>query len=85
MLQLIEEFIGKRLSNGQPYIKAFAVAFVKTHIEGDSKYLSYLTASYAKDISSPKIDFKVIRSLELKALEQEYEDMLTVILPTINQ
>ena len=90
---IIEEFvlkdtathIGKRLSNGQSYIKAFAVAFIKAHIEGDSKYLSYLSASYARNISSSKIDFNVIRSLDLELLEREYDDSLRVILPTIKQ
>ena len=54
---IIEEFvlkdtathIGKRLANGQPYIKAFAVAFVKAHIDRDSEYLPYLDAAYARN------------------------------------
>ena len=79
---IIEEFVGKRLADGQPYIKAFAVAFIKAHVEQDSEYLSYLTASYAQNISSDELDFSVIRSLNLQLLEEEYSDVLPVILPT---
>ena len=82
---IIEEFVGKRLADGQPYIKAFAVAFVKAHVEKDSEYLSYLTASYAQDISSDELDFSLIRSLDIQSLEQEYSDILPVILPTLEQ
>ena len=82
---IIEEFVGKRLANGQPYIKAFSVAFVKAHIEQDSEYLPYLTASYANKISTPEIDFQIIRSLDLKLLEEEFSDVLPVILPTLQQ
>ena len=80
---IVEEFVGKRLASGQPYIKAFSVAFVKAHIEQDSEYLAYLTASYANKISAPEIDFKIIRSLELKLLEEEFGDILPIILPTL--
>ena len=80
---IIEEFIGKRLANGQPYIKAFAVAFIKAYVEKDPQYLPYLSASYAQDISSKQLNFSVIRSLNLEPLEQEYSDILSVILPTI--
>ena len=79
---IIEEFVGKRLADGQPYIKAFAVAFIKAYVEKDSEYLSYLTASYAQDISTDELDFSVIRSLNLRSLEEEYSDILPVILPT---
>ena len=79
---IIEEFVGKRLADGQPYIKAFAVAFIKAHVEQDSEYLSYLTASYARDISTDELDFSLIRSLNLRSLEEEYSDILPVILPT---
>ena len=80
---IIEEFVGKRLADGQPYIKAFAVAFIKAHVEQDSEYLPYLTASYARNISDSEIDFNIIRSLNLEPLEQEYSDVLPVILPTL--
>ena len=79
---IIEEFVGKRLADGQPYIKAFAVAFIKVHVEKNPEYLSYLTASYAQNISSDELDFSVIRSLNLQLLEEEYSDVLPVILPT---
>ena len=79
---VIEEFVGKRLADGQPYIKAFAVAFIKAHVEQDTEYLPYLTASYAQDISGDELDFSIIRSLNIQALEQEYSDILPVILPT---
>ena len=79
---IIEEFVGKRLADGQPYIKAFAVAFIKVHVEKNPEYLSYLTASYAQNISSDELDFSVIRSLNLQSLEEEYSDVLPVILPT---
>jgi len=82
---IIEEFVGKRLADGQPYIKAFAVAFIKTHVEQDSEYLSYLTASYARDISTEDIDFSVIRDLNIESLEREYSDLLPVILPTLEE
>ena len=89
---VIEEFvlkdtathIGKRLADGKPYIKAFTVAFVKAYVEEDSEYLSYLTASYARNISDSKVDFNVIRSLDLESLERKYQDILPVILPTLN-
>ena len=80
---IIEEFVGKRIGDGQPYIKAFVVAFVKVHIEGDSEYLPYLDASYAQNISNEQLDFSVIRSLDLESLEREYSDILPVILPTL--
>ena len=80
---VIEEFVGKRIGDGQPYIKAFAVAFVKAHIEGDLAYSPYLNASYAQNISNKQLDFSVIQSLDLKSLEQEYDDVLPVILPTL--
>ena len=82
---IIEEFIGKRLANGRPYIKAITVAFIKSHVEQDSTYLPYLTASYAQDISTTELDFSLIRSLNIKPLEQEYSDILPVILPTIDK
>ena len=82
---IIEEFVGNRLANGQPYIKAFSVAFVKAHIEQDSEYLPYLTASYANKISVLKIDFQIIRSLDIKSLEKKFENILPVILPTLKQ
>ena len=82
---IIEEFIGQRISSSQLYIKAFAVAFVKAHIEQDAEYLSYLTAAYARDISNSEIDFNVIRSLDIEPLEREYDEILPVVLPTINQ
>ena len=81
---IIEDFTGKRLSNGQPYIKAFTVAFIKAHIERNSEFLPYLTSSYARNISSSEIDFNVVRSLDLELLEQDYNDILPVILPTLN-
>ena len=77
--------IGKRLANGQPYIKAFAVAFIKAHVEQDSEYLPYLTASYAQNISSDEIGFSVIQSLNIQPLEREYSDILPVILPTLEK
>lgn len=80
---IVEEFVGKRLANGQSYIKAFAIAFIKTHIEGDAEYSAYLTASYAKNISSSELDFNVVRSLDLESLEQEFSEVLPVILPTL--
>ena len=84
---IIEEFTGKRLvSNGQSYIKAFATAFVKTHIEEDPEYAVYLTASYAQSISSSELDFRVVRSIRyenLETLEKEYEEVLPIILPTL--
>ena len=80
---VIEEFVGRRIGDGQSYIKAFAVAFVKAHIEGDLAYLPYLNASYAQNISNKQLDFSVIRSLDLKSLEQEYSEVLPVILPTL--
>ena len=80
---IIEEFVGKRIADAQPYIKAFSVAFVKVHIEGDSEYLPYLDASYAQNISNEQLDFSVIRSLDLESLEREYDDILPVILPTL--
>ena len=82
---IIEEFVGNRLANGQPYIKAFSVAFVKAHIDRDSEYLPYLTASYANKISVLKIDFQIIRSLDIKSLEKKFENILPVILPTLKQ
>ena len=82
---IIEEFVGKRLANGQPYIKAFTIAFIKVHLEQDSEYQSYLTASYARDISTPELDFSLIRSLNIEALEQEYSEILPVILPTLKK
>ena len=80
---VIEEFVGQRIGDGQPYIKAFAVAFVKVHIEGNSEYLPYLDASYAQNISNKQLDFSVIRSLNLESLEREYDDVLPAILPTL--
>lgn len=56
---IVEEFVGKRLADGKPYIKAFAVAFIKAHVEEDAEYLSYLTAAYARDISDSEVDFNV--------------------------
>ena len=82
---IVEEFVGKRLANGKPYIKAFAVAFVKAHVERDSSYLPYLSASYARDISTTELDFSLIRSLNLKSIEREYSDILPVILPTLEK
>ena len=81
---IIEEFVGKRIADGQPYIKAFTVAFVKAHIEEDSEYLPYLDASYAQNLSNEQLDFSVIRSLNLESLEREYDDVLPVILPTLD-
>lgn len=80
---IIEEFIGKRLVNGQSYIKAFAVAFVKAHVERDTTYLPYLSATYAREISDPEIDFNIIRSLDITSLEKEFNEVLPVILPTL--
>ena len=80
---IVEEFVGKRLASGQSYIKAFVVAFVKAHVEQDSKYLSYLTASYAQEISSKQLDFSIVRSLELEPLEREFIEALPIILPTL--
>ena len=80
---IIEEFVGKRLASGQPYIKAFCVAFVKAHIEKDSEYLPYLSSSYARNISSSEIDFNVVRSLKIELLNSEFGDVLPVILPTL--
>lgn len=80
---IIEEFVGKRMASGQSYIKAFAVAFVKAHIEQYAEYLPYLSASYAKDISSKQLDFDLIRSLNLKMLKQEYSDILPTIMPSL--
>ena len=82
---IIEEFVGKRLADGRPYIKAFAVAFIKVHVEQDSDYLSYLTASYARDISTDELEFSLIRSLNIQPLEQKYSEILPVILPTLDQ
>ena len=81
---IVEEFVGKRLADGKPYIKAFVVAFIKAYVEEDSEYLSYLTASYARNLSDSEVDFNVIRDLDLESLEREYEDILPVILPTLN-
>lgn len=80
---IIEEFVGKRLSNGRDYIKAFTVAFVKVHIEQDAEYLPYLTASYAQDLSDKELNFSVIRLLNLEQLERKFVDILPVILPTL--
>ena len=80
---VVEEFVGKRLAGGQSYIKAFTLAFVKAHVEQDSEYLSYLTASYAREISDEQVDFSVVRSLKLEALEQEFNEALPIILPTL--
>ena len=77
---VIEKLVGGRRSNSsRPNVKAFAVAFIKAYIEQDPEYLSYLTASYAQDISSSEINFKIIRSLDLESLEQEYSDTLDLL------
>lgn len=80
---IIEEFVGKRLADGKPYIKAFAVAFIKAHLEHNSEYRSYLTAAYGRNISNEQFNFSLIKSLDLELLEQEYADILPVILPTL--
>ena len=81
---VVEEFVGRRLGGGQPYVKAFAVAFIKAHLAGDSSYFPYLTAAYARDLSDSEVDFNVVRSLDLEAIEAEYQDVLPVILPTLD-
>lgn len=82
---IIDELIsGSHFNSGRSCIKAFSVAFIKVYVEQDPEYLSYLTASYAKNISSPEDDFKIICSLDLESLEQEYSDILADILTTLN-
>lgn len=34
---IIKEFVGKRLADNLPHIKAFAVTLVKAHVEEDSE------------------------------------------------
>ena len=80
---IVEEFVGKRLSNGKPYVKAFAVAFIKAHVAKEEEYLSYLSTSYARNISSQKLNFKIIRSLSVKSIEEGYSDTLPFIVPSL--
>lgn len=80
---IVEELLGQRLTDGKPYIKAFTIAFIKAHLEQKSEYLSYLTASYAQDNSNEQLNFKVINSLDIELLEQEYNDILPLIFPSL--
>ena len=80
---LIEQLVGKSMVDDRPFVKAFVLAFVKTHIEEDPNYLPYLSASYARELSNSKSNLQIIRSLDLESIRQQHDDILSVILPTL--
>ena len=80
---LIEQLVGKRIADDRPFVKAFALAFVKTYIAEEPDYLPYLNAAYARRLSNSKSNFQIVRSLDLKAIRQQHDDILSVILPTL--
>ena len=80
---LIEQLFGKRMADGRPLVKAFVLAFVKTHIEENHDYSPYLDAAYARKLSNSESNFQIVRSLDMEPVRQQHNDTLSVVLPTL--
>jgi predicted dienelactone hydrolase len=71
--EAIPEFMrGPALEVGRSYQAALSVAFFQAHLVGDTRYLPYLSETYAKTISQPQLTLNIVRSLTSQQLEQAY-------------
>lgn len=60
---LPSKLIGDNPKQAQSYMKVLSLPFFQTHISGDSQYKAYLTAAYAKSISTNSMNLSLIQDL----------------------
>jgi predicted dienelactone hydrolase len=68
-LPLPPELIGPSPSNNRRYLKAFSLAFMRTHLQQQSRFQSFLTAQYARSISQDPLRIDLVRELDPPSLE----------------
>ncbi|MEM9926426.1 MAG: alpha/beta hydrolase [Cyanobacteria bacterium P01_D01_bin.50] len=60
---LPSELVGDNPKQAQSYMKVFSLPFFQAHVSGKSQYKSYLTAAYAKTISTKSMNLSLIQNL----------------------
>ncbi|MEB3217985.1 MAG: alpha/beta hydrolase [Nostocales cyanobacterium 94392] len=60
---LPSKLIGDNPKQAQSYMKVFSLPFFQTHVSGKSQYKPYLTAAYAKSISTNSMNLSLIQDL----------------------
>ncbi|MEO1375337.1 MAG: alpha/beta hydrolase [Cyanobacteria bacterium J06635_10] len=60
---LASELVGDNPKQAQSYMKVFSLPFFQAHVSGKSQYKPYLTAAYAKTISTKSMNLSLIQNL----------------------
>ncbi len=71
---LPSQIIGDNPAQARHYINALSLPFFQSYVNGSSKYLPYLNAAYAKNISSSKsVSLSLVQSLNSTELAQGFD------------
>jgi predicted dienelactone hydrolase len=60
---------GASAIESQGYLRLLSVAFFKTHLVQETGFADYLTSAYFANISTPKAQVSLLRSLEIEKIE----------------
>jgi len=69
-LPIPSEILGPELEVAKGYMRSLSTAFFKVHLAGQEDYASYLSASYAQQISQETLALTVLKNLTSEQLEQ---------------
>ena len=64
--------IGENAEIGRDYLKGLSIAFFEVYLRDNSEYKPYLSANYAKSISTNAMSLSLIQQLEPQNLEVNY-------------
>jgi predicted dienelactone hydrolase len=67
-LPLPPELIGPSPESNRRYLNALSLAFFRTHLQQQSRFQPFLTASYARSISRDPLRIDLVRSVDLSSL-----------------
>ena len=68
-IELPSKLVGDNPKQAQTYMKVLSLPFFQTHIYGNSRYSSYLTAAYAKSISTKSMSLSLIQNLSTTEIQ----------------
>lgn len=76
LLAIPSQIIGPDPTIARLYIKALSLAFCQTYVMGIPQYRTYLSASYAEEISQAPINLSFVQSLRANQLTQVLDDFI---------
>jgi predicted dienelactone hydrolase len=74
VLPVPRELIGPDPAIAQRYVKAFSVAFFQTHLVNQQQYRPYLSASYARYISTAPLNVDLVQSLTNQQFDKIFQN-----------